>query len=194
MLIAIFVTMVIMVIALIFGIYLIIQKAMEEKNPDKCFVFPYVEQTLNKPIWGHKIEKTANGIRYKYKKAFLDVPINYPVIWFKKRRTLFIDINNDLITRFDNPLRGFKLTAGDKDDLQFELGTSNLVTQALKAFKGKNDVMLMIIAIIIFVVGGVLGYGIGKMTTQPKAAIQQQIVPAPAIQTTPPEIKVTPVK
>jgi hypothetical protein len=177
MLVAIFITMLIITITLIFGIYLIIQKSMEEKNPDKCYIFPYVEHTLNKPIKGSKAEKTDNGIRYKYKRKLIDVPITYPIIWFKKRRIFFIDINNDLITRFDNPLRGFKLTSGDKDDLQFELGTSNLITQAIRAFKGKNDAMLMIIAIIIFIVGGIIGYGVCKVTTQPKTIIQQQIIP-----------------
>jgi len=180
-----FVAIAIFIGVFILAIALILKALTEERNPNNCYVFPYYENTLNKPIKGIKLEKTSNGIRYKYKNNIIDIPITYPVIWHKKRRTLFINSNRELITKFDNGTKNFNFTADNLDDLQFELGTTNLITQAIKSMKGGNDIVMIIIAIVIFVVGAVIGYGVGKMTT--KSINNQSIVTTtiPATITTP---------
>lgn len=171
-------SMAIFTASIILGIYSIYQALTSERDPSKGYIFPYYEHTLNRFIKVNRLITANGGVRYENKKKYIDVPINYPVIWHKKRRVFIINIDGNLITNFDDSKHSFKITANDKDDLNFNLGTSNLISQAVKAMSGKNDVMLMIIAIVIFAVGSIVGFAVGKITSK------APVTPPPVIITT----------
>ena len=114
------------------------------------------------------------GTKYFYGgKKVLFVPSSYQEVYHKNRRLLFIQRFGQLIASpFDNDI---PLSDSEKEDLIYELTSGHIGADGLRAIKGKSSANVILIAIIAFIIGAVMVYGVvSYQDVIAKQQIQQQ--------------------
>src|SRR3972149_5628048 len=153
--------------AILFGVggYLISHWWFKPKNnPDVARI--YVEG-IDKPFIGKLSFASQKGTLYIFRKGLSSVivPQDYGYDYHYYKRTIYLDSLYNLIAI----PRGDKkpLTSNAKNELIQELVTSHIGAEAIHAIKSRSSmsITLIIVAIIIAIGAGVVGYAIHKPTT-----------------------------
>jgi len=135
-------------------------------KPDRARI--YIDG-VSKPYEGFLIHTSKTGSIFSYakgrKKVF--VPASYKVEYHYLKRTIWLDSNGSLValpSSQDKPL-----TNNDKDSLIQELVESKIGFDAVRAIKARNSfsMLIIIVAIIVAIFAGVVGYAIKRPDTQP---------------------------
>src|SRR3990172_8296561 len=165
--------------SILFGVggYLISHWWFKPKNnPDIARI--YVEG-IDKPFIGKLAFASQKGTLYIFHKGLSSVivPEDYGFDYHYYKRTIYLDSLHNLI---DIPKGDNKpLTSNAKNELIQELVTSHIGAEAVHAIKSRSSMSmtLIIVAIIIAIGAGVVGYAIHKPTTitQSTPAISQPV-------------------
>jgi len=154
------------------GIYFL-GKHSAKDNPQKGVVFIKTGNHIS-GIKAKLIRKTSKGSSYLYgKNSAVIVPKKYHDIYFKNMRMIFVKHINQLISSpFDDDE---PLIDSEKADLIYDVVSSQIGYDAVKAVKGKSQFNIILVAIIAFIIGVVVVIGFNsfqdtmrqKQVTQP---------------------------
>lgn len=164
-------------------VYLFGRRSVKD-NPNLASIFLKTGLHIGKPIKGKLSDKTAKGFKYSYKlnraEKIVLVPASYKEHYYCNRRSIYINRLGQLVASpfFDD----VSLDETEKEDLIYELITSHIGRDGMKALKGKQSpASIVVIAIIAFVIGvvAVFGYQYMQSAMQPKPQQTQQNLPTP---------------
>lgn len=126
-------------------------KRSVKNDPNKALIL--VKNGLNVyPIKGNQTEITKKGVCYRYKKdKFVFMPKQYSEVFLNCRRLIFLSRIGQLIASpFANDI---PLTEEENSNLIYEMCSTHIGADAMKALKGKGNAGIILIAIIAFVIG-----------------------------------------
>lgn len=153
-------------------------KRSTRNNPDSAWVFIKTGLNLSKPIKAKKDVTTNKGTMFIYKGGVIAIPTTYKEYYLVGRRVIFVNHKGQLIA---TPLiDDVELSSSEKEDLIYELVTSKIGEEGIKAVRGTNKTNIIIVAVIAFIVGiiAVVGYmAIQNSVTLPDVPTNNQ--PAP---------------
>lgn len=162
-------------------------------NPKKALIYIKNGNVVGSPFIGTLNGKpTKKGCKFSYgKDKIVLVPAKYHEVYHKNKRMIFLSRVGQLIASpFANDS---KLSENEKEELIYELVSSHIGADSIKALQGHSNLNIIFIAIIAFVFGilAVVGYTYmqKQMTVQPNTSITDTTT-KPSSQ----EIKITPVE
>lgn len=147
----------------------------------KAVVFIKTGRSISKPIKAILSGKpTKAGASYAYNHNRIFVPSSYAEHYHRNKRILFLNRVGQLIA---SPFADDKaLSSGEKNELIYELVSSKIGADAMKALKGKSMTSVMIIAVCAFIIGiiAVLGWNyINGSMALPSPTTQESSIPPP---------------
>lgn len=155
-------------------------------NPTKALIFLKTGKHINSPMVGKLAGKpTKSGSRYTYGKNTIFVPAGYGDNYYKNKRMIFINRLGQLIASpFDGDI---SLSDDEKNELIYDLVSSKIGSDSIKALQGFGKMNIIIIAVVAFVLGIIAVFGYNYMQTtmvaKQSAPVKQEqnikITPAP---------------
>ena len=122
-------------------------------NPTEALIFVKTGLHINRPIKAKISEKNNKGYSFMYK----DKVVFYDEIYYKQKRMFFINRVGQLIaTPFNQDV---ELANDEKESLIYELCSSHIGADGMRALKGKNTVNIVIVAFVAFIIGVIAVFG-----------------------------------
>ena len=148
----------ILVIGVILVVFLLGRSSIKDK-PDEAAIFVKNGLHIHKPIKGQLSDTTNKGCSFLYKKdKIVFVPATYKENYFRNRRMIFVNHKGQLIA---SPIiDDVTLSDTEKEDLIYEMCSSHVGADGMRALKGKSTASILIIASAAFIIGiaAVLGF------------------------------------
>ena len=128
-------------------------------KPNEAAIFVKTGLHIQKPVKGKLQHTGKNGISFIYSKnKIVFVPSTYKENYYHNRRIIFVNHKGQLIA---SPIIGdVAFSDTEKEDLIYEMCSTHIGADGMKALKGKSTPQVIIIALVAFVIGvaAILGF------------------------------------
>lgn len=180
-------------LALLIGIFVAVYflgKQSIKNNPNEAFVFLKTGDSVKKPFKA-KLSITSKGGQlffYYNKKKIVFSPEQYKEIFYCNKRMIFINGQGQIIASpFENDI---ELSSNEKNDLIYELVSSHIGADGMRALKGNPSASIIIVAIVALAIGAILSFGVIKfIDVQKQNNTIEQTQQTQEIQETPVKVK-----
>lgn len=153
-------------------VFYLIGKRSVRNDPNKALIL--IKNGLNIKQAKGKLHETAKkGLVYSYDKdKFVIVPKQYHEVFVNCKRLLFIGQIGQLIASpFDNDV---PITDEEATNLIYEMCSTHIGADGMRALKGKSTANIIIIAIIAFAIGMVVVLVFNQMQSSRQTVTTQQ--------------------
>lgn len=172
----------VMFIALLILVFIYGRATVKDK-PNEAAIFVKNGKHVDKPFKAKLIESGRNGLCFMYKKHTVMIPKSYADIFYRNRRMIFINHIGQLIAQpFDK--QDIPITKSAQDNLIYEMVSSHIGADGMRALKGKPTQSIIIVAILAFAIGAVAVFGFNyfkdnyKPASKPPVTQQQIQIPS----------------
>lgn len=160
----------ILLIVFLFG------RSSKEDNPNLASIFINKGLHCEKPVKGILHRKGKKGESFKYGQGnIVMIPNEYKRRYYNNKRMVFVEHKGQIIASpFDNDV---PITESQAEDLIYDICESHVVSDGLRALRGKSAVKLMSVIVIVVIIAcvGVFGYNYlsKQQSTQQNTPIEQ---------------------
>lgn len=162
----------VLLFALMLAVFIIGRQTIRN-NPKKASIFIKNGSNIELPEIGRLHEKTKEGCSYKYGENIVMIPQKYEEVYYRNKRMVFVNHIGKLIALpFDKDIA---LDNEKSENLIYELCSTHIGADSIRALKGTKTVNVIIIALIAFALGAIIVFGFTeymKSNTQPIANIE----------------------